>query len=496
MITLYRSRATCLATLTAALLGTALSMTSAPALAQAPSGTWTRVAGQDGPFNVSGTKTVRYGAGTQWVSRSMTGNNQWCTTPMFGSDPAPGVANVCEVFVPNTDPSYTWSRVSGQGGTFNIAGTKTVRYGADVRWKQRSMTGNNQWCTDPMFGGDPAPGIANTCEVWTGPAGTAPPPVTVTQPTPLPPVPPHNHGVGLLPSPYTGFSVGSAEVRSTYTGNRAVPNSDGTDVGNFRTVCAPSHMLYDDPLVYPGQPGLAHLHVFFGNAAVTANSTAESIRTTGRSTCRGGILNRSSYWIPALINTQTNRAEVPRTANIYYKTGLAHNEISHAIPRGLRMIAGDMNTSSELPWWLQVAMFECFNTPSMGKFQTIPNCPVGDELIAQIVFPQCWDGVNVTSANHKSHMAYAIRETGRCPSSHPVALPEVAIRAHYAITSANQAVNFKLSSDMYEGPGGYSMHGDFVMGWVEEAMDSFVANCLNIRMDCKSHLLGDGREIF
>jgi len=38
---------------------------------------------------------------------------------------------------------------------------------------------------------------------------------------------------------------------------------DGT--GNFRTLCLESHINYDDPLVYPGQPRATHQHVFFGN---------------------------------------------------------------------------------------------------------------------------------------------------------------------------------------------------------------------------------------
>jgi hypothetical protein len=36
------------------------------------------------------------------------------------------------------------------------------------------------------------------------------------------------------------------------------------------------------------------------------------------------------------------------------------------------------------------------------------NCQPGDELWARIAFPQCWDGVNLDSPDHKSHMAYPI----------------------------------------------------------------------------------------
>ena len=46
-----------------------------------------------------------------------------------------------------------------------------------------------------------------------------------------------------------------------------------------------------------------------------------------------------------------------------------------------------------------------------------------------ITFPTCWDGVNVDSPDHKSHVAYPERgtfeSTGPCPASHPVKLPQL-----------------------------------------------------------------------
>ena len=66
-------------------------------------------------------------------------------------------------------------------------------------------------------------------------------------------------------------------------------------------------MSFDDPIVFPGQPGRSHLHTFFGNTGANADSTAESIRGTGNSTCRGGIANRSSYWVPTLIDIRDKR---------------------------------------------------------------------------------------------------------------------------------------------------------------------------------------------
>lgn len=46
------------------------------------------------------------------------------------------------------------------------------------------------------------------------------------------------------------------------------------------------------------------------------------------------------------------------------------------------------------------------------------NCPNGLRL--QIIFPACWDGVNLDSPDHKSHMAYPDRlDNGKCPTTHP-----------------------------------------------------------------------------
>jgi hypothetical protein len=37
---------------------------------------------------------------------------------------------------------------------------------------------------------------------------------------------------------------------------------------------------------------------------------------------------------------------------------------------------------------------------------------------------RCWDGVNLDSANHKSHVAYP-GYNGKCPTTHPVKIPQL-----------------------------------------------------------------------
>ena len=98
----------------------------------------------------------------------------------------------------------------------------------------------------------------------------------------------------------------------------AVPPSAAPDVvGAFRFICQAAQLLYDDPIVYPGQPGKSHLHQFYGNTGANAYSTYRSLRTSGDSTCMG-ILNRSGYWMPAMLDGKGNVVR-PGGVSIYYK---------------------------------------------------------------------------------------------------------------------------------------------------------------------------------
>ena len=252
-------------------------------------------------------------------------------------------------------------------------------------------------------------------------------------------------------------------------------------------------MAFDDPIVFPGQPGRSHLHAFFGNTGVNAHSTAQSIASTGNSTCRGGTANRSSYWVPAIIDTLDGTPVKPESSGFYYKTGyggISPKDV-RPFPPGMRMIAGDpMNTAPSGPF-----RFKCVGAAEALVGSGIQNCPVGAQLWQEIFFPQCWDGVNLDSPDHKSHMAYP--SGGKCPATHPVPTPAITFNIVYKVPATNAPLRWRLSSDNYSAslPGGYSSHGDWFNGWKPEIMDTFVKYCDQAAADCHSHLLGDGRAI-
>jgi Domain of unknown function (DUF1996) len=263
----------------------------------------------------------------------------------------------------------------------------------------------------------------------------------------------------------------------------------GGNMGFARTVCGYSHMSQNDPIVFPGKEGASHLHTFFGNTSVDHNSTVDSLKTNRISTCRGGSINASAYWSPTLMDAE-GKPVAPLVNLVYYKHSYQDRTRTDTkpIPEGLIMIAGSAKSSGEQ----EHVFWSCRNTGA--HFPSIPSCGTGEQFQLTVMFPNCWDGVNLDSTDHISHMAYA---NGGCPGSHPVALPEITYNIIY-VEKPDHNDGYRLASDMYSNtlPGGMSGHADYIALWKKEAIESLVNNCLNKHLDCHAHLLGNGTMIF
>ena len=278
------------------------------------------------------------------------------------------------------------------------------------------------------------------------------------------------------------------------SGGPIPPSSAGDPTGNFRFICTASHFAYDDPIGKPGQPGAAHLHLFFGNTAANAFSTYASLRAAGDGTCDGGQLNRSAYWVPALLDT-SDVPQVPEYITMYYKgngPSIADIRRIQPMPAGLKMIAGYDATD---PSAGQAYHWMCEDGTGVGP--NIPNCRPGSHIGAVVDFPSCWDGVNVDSADHRHHLAYLTYAGGggaHCPPGYPVMLPQVTFGIWYPYRAGTAA--WRLSSDMaVPGAHGSTFHADWFGAWDPAIQAEFTLHCINELRNCISGQLGDGRSL-
>jgi hypothetical protein len=237
---------------------------------------------------------------------------------------------------------------------------------------------------------------------------------------------------------------------------------------NFVVACRFSHRAPDDPIVSPGRPGASHDHTFVGNTTTNAFSTRATL-LRGSSTCRRAGDN-AAYWMPTLL--LNGQVIEPLGATIYYRRRTL--EPVRAFPPGLKMIAGSAHAMT--PQSTRVTFWNCGAAAGMRPSSTVPTCPESrmTSLRLHVTFPSCWDGRSRDSADHQSHMAYPMR--GRCPATHPVAVPAISLIFRYPIFGGPGVT---LASG-----GQFSAHADFFNAWRQPALASLVDGCLNALRHC------------
>src|SRR6476620_11220784 len=144
--------------------------------------------------------------------------------------------------------------------------------------------------------------------------------------------------------------------------------------------------------------------------------------------------------MPAMLDGQGSVVR-PDFVSIYYKRWPTSSpkcttqaKACLPLPNGLRFIMGrDMLNLAAPP--SGGFHFSCFTQqggdvpngtgpnrtgwPTMGEALAV--CPVGNALFATIDAPSCWDGKNLDSADHRSHVAYpSFTNIGlTCPAAQP-----------------------------------------------------------------------------
>lgn len=241
----------------------------------------------------------------------------------------------------------------------------------------------------------------------------------------------------------------------------------------FQMNCTVSHLDFDDPIVFPGQPGASHLHNFMGNTSTDAYTTITDLFDNPGTSCTNPK-DHSGYWFPAIMNGDD--VVVPDILEtIYYKAGIDDYRSVQSFPAGLRFIAGDMMATPE-SFENAAGAVEGWECGELSKQWSIPDwCDPGSQLNMRYQSPSCWDGVNLDSPNHKSHMAYPVN--GECPLSHPVPVPMIEFKIAWPVSGDMSEVHLVSGSDQ-------SWHYDFMNGWDPEILDALVTHCINGGLQC------------
>jgi Domain of unknown function (DUF1996) len=292
-----------------------------------------------------------------------------------------------------------------------------------------------------------------------------------------------------------GLSVAVVVATAVSTGAAAGGGARKLQGNNFYSNCLFSHTAADDPIVFPGGPGLSHHHTFFGNRSTNAFSTVAGLRRA-RTTCYPRA-DKAAYWVPTLF--QNGREIRPSKAQLYYVV-LGYDKM-RAFPPGLRIVAGDMHAtrpqSTRVTYWTcggraarsapsrslparcgvieghGLARLRGRSKPTVVRWRT------KSSIELHVVFPDCWDGTHLDSADHRSHMAYS--RDFVCPRSHRVKVPRIRLIIRYPI---DRGRDVSLASG-----GTHTAHADFFNAWDQRRLERLVASCFHMR-GCNPALSG------
>lgn len=255
----------------------------------------------------------------------------------------------------------------------------------------------------------------------------------------------------------------------------------------FLIPCWPLSTQRLDPIVNIGTVS-THVHQIAGGDAF---APVMDYNTTQSSDCTSCMVNgdKSNYWVPLLYhdNGDGTYTAVPQhgSASMYYlneKTRLGSGETMESFPVGLRVLAGEPSKrSGSQAFEDQAVNYKCLDysgTPTDHKGFPDKFCP--DGVRAEITFPSCWDGKNLDSEDHKSHMAYPTTtfEAGACPPTHPHHL--VVLKTEWIFETFNYPWKGQNPFVWSHGdPTGFAFHADFLMGWEPALLAGAVEDCTN-----------------
>ena len=269
----------------------------------------------------------------------------------------------------------------------------------------------------------------------------------------------------------------------------------GLSEAAIRFGCSTVSIQRLDPLVEPGKIPSAHVHQIVGGNAFNATMTGD-IGEQGSCTTCAYTEDFSNYWTAVMFYKAKNGTykRVPQVANggpeglltqnggitVYYLYGASKSRT--AFKKGFRMLAGDAANTNPAKVAPANLCHRCWTNPvidnSIANFVggspcadpkdtvEIPTSPDCKYIRQTVIFPSCWDGKNLDSPDHKSHVAYIrgadkVLRGGTCPPEFPVQVSQIMLEIMWDLRQFTER-----SADSFV----YSMNNGYVSFSVVRAL--------------------------
>ncbi|CAM5309626.1 DUF1996 domain-containing protein [Streptomyces avidinii] len=268
----------------------------------------------------------------------------------------------------------------------------------------------------------------------------------------------------------------------------------GASKGSFISQCGRNengHFNPDNVIVAPGvSNGAHHMHDYVGNNSTDAFSTNDSLAKSG-TTCGNG--DQSSYYWPVL-RLRDGKVErdakapgggqdgnvgtilQPKQVSITFK-GSPVGKVT-AMPRFMRIITGDAkaftngNANANASW-------SCTGFENRQLKDKYPVCPKGSDVVRSFTFQSCWDGKNIDSANHRTHVAFPDKN-GRCQKGFK-AIPQLVMRLTYGVAPGARFAVDSFPEQLHKPA---TDHDDFINVMSNGLMNKAVG-CINEGRTCR-----------
>ncbi|WP_153538240.1 DUF1996 domain-containing protein [Streptomyces sp. RB17] len=294
-----------------------------------------------------------------------------------------------------------------------------------------------------------------------------------------------------------------ADITSVPPAEPNPPQQADASRGSFTSDCgvnANGLFNSDNVIVAPGvSNGAHHFHDYVGNQSNTAFASDDDLANADTSCVDKG--DKSSYYWPVLRlqngtqerdagspggGTEGNAGQIvtPKQVTLTF-TGNPRGKVT-AMPRLLRIITGDAKAFVNGPGNAN-ASWSCTGHEDRQLKDKYPLCPPGSDVVRTFRFQSCWDGRNIDSANHRTHVAFTAPD-GSCPAGFR-AIPQLVERIVYDVKAPSLQDGgrtvplFAVDSFPEQLHKPVTDHGDFINVFDADLMRQ-VVDCINSGRTC------------